>query len=289
MRITTLIENTAPEGLIAEWGLSLYIECGGKRVLLDAGTTSAFADNAKKLGVDLSKVDFAVLSHAHYDHSGGLDAFCDLNSDAPIYIRSSVRENCYSQAEDMRKYIGVQRGLLKKRADRFVRVDGDHVVSPGIVLVPHKQADMRDRGRRAKMCVRKWWFYRPDDFSHEHSLVFDLPSGLVIFNSCSHGGVDAILDEVARTFPGKPIRAMIGGFHLFRMTDRQVHGLAQRLKKAGAPHLYTGHCTGERAVEILSETMPGRVHKLETGLVFELNELARFEPIHARKLIDKHG
>ena len=93
MKISVLIENTAPENLKAEWGLSLLIEHGGKKYLLDAGASPAFIENAQALGLSLSDVDAAVLSHAHFDHSDGLDAFCDLNDCAPIYIRSSAGEN----------------------------------------------------------------------------------------------------------------------------------------------------------------------------------------------------
>ena len=75
MKIVTLIENTAPENLIAEWGLSLLIEYRGKRYLLDAGGSKRCAENADRLGVPLSEVDAAILSHAHFDHSGGLEAF----------------------------------------------------------------------------------------------------------------------------------------------------------------------------------------------------------------------
>lgn len=87
MRITTLIENTVcREDLTAEHGLSLYIETGMHRILFDAGQTDAFGENARRLGVDLGKADFAILSHGHYDHSGGLQRFRKENPTAPIYL-----------------------------------------------------------------------------------------------------------------------------------------------------------------------------------------------------------
>lgn len=272
MKLTVLIENTAPEGLTAEWGLSLHIEFGQKAYLLDAGSSDVFAQNAKTLGVELEKVDAAILSHAHFDHSGGLDAFCAMNDKAKILMRSSVQENCYSWHRRFPKYIGVQRGILKKHAQRFVRVDGDYEIAPGVYLIPHKEDGLKAKGKAAQMYIRKGFWLVPDGFSHEQSLVFETPRGLVICNSCSHSGVDSILDEIGRTFPGKPICAMIGGFHLVRTPPREVHLLAQRLKKIGAPELYTGHCTGDPAMDILCEELPGRVHGLETGLTFEIEE-----------------
>lgn len=272
MKVTVLIENTAPEGLTAEWGLSLHIKFGQKAYLLDAGSSDVFVQNAKVLGVDLEKVDAAVLSHAHFDHSGGLDAFCGLNDSAKIFVRESVRENCYSWHRRFPKYIGIQRGMLKKHAQRFVRVDGDREIAPGVMLIPHKEDGLKAKGKAAQMYVRKGFWLTPDGFDHEQSLVFEMQRGLVIFNSCSHSGVDSILDEIGRTFPGKPICAMIGGFHLVRTPPREIRLLAQRLKKIGAPALYTGHCTGDQAMEILREELPGRVHAMETGLVFEIEE-----------------
>ena len=272
MRITTLIENSAPKNLVQEWGLSLLIEYRGKKILLDAGGSDRFVQNCAALGVDLAQVDAAVLSHAHFDHSGGLDAFCEHNDHAPVYLRASSQENCYSRHGFIKAYIGIQRGMLERRRERFVRVEGDYVVAPGVTLVPHKQPGMAERGRRAHMFVRENGKFHPDDFAHEQSLVFETSEGLVIMNSCSHGGVDAILDEASATFPGKKLCAMFGGFHLVHTPPREVRALAQKLAAMGAPELYTGHCTGERALEILTQELPGRVHKLETGAVFELED-----------------
>jgi len=272
VKVTVLIENTAPEGLVAEWGLSLHIAFQGKKYLLDAGGSDAFVQNARALGVELESVDAAILSHAHFDHSGGLDAFCGMNDRAKIFVRSTVGENCYSWHRRFPKYIGIQRGMLKKHAQRFKRVDGDYEITPGVMLVPHKAEGLKVKGRAAEMYIRKGLWLTADGFGHEHSLVFDTQRGLVIFSSCSHSGVDSILDEIGRTFPGKPVCAMIGGFHLVRTPPREVRLLAQRLRKMGVPELYTGHCTGEQAMEILREELPGHVHGMETGMVFEIEE-----------------
>ena len=90
MRIVSLVENTSSKGLPVEHGLSLYIETDRHRVLYDTGQTELFADNAEKLGVDLSSVDFCFLSHGHYDHSGGLKRFTALNGKAKIYMARSA-------------------------------------------------------------------------------------------------------------------------------------------------------------------------------------------------------
>lgn len=93
------------------------------------------------------------------------------------------------------------------------------------------------------MYVRKNGRRRPDDFSHEQSLVLDTKEGLVIFNSCSHGGADVIIREAEAAFPGKQIYGLIGGFHLFRSEDQEVRELADRIRKTGIRRICTGHCT----------------------------------------------
>lgn len=270
MKITVLVENSAPEGLTAEWGLSMLIEYRGKQYLLDAGSSDVFLENARNMGVSLETVDAAILSHAHYDHSGGLDAFCELNGKAPIYIRREAAENCYSWHRRFPKYIGVQRGVLKKRDERLVRVEGKHAVGDGIWLLPHSVGNLKQRGKSAEMYVRRGLWLFPDEFRHEQSLVFEMGDNLVIFSSCSHSGVDYILDEVSQNFPSKKIIAMVGGFHLVRTPPREVRLLAERLRKLGVPRLYTGHCTGDQALEILQEEFPGFVHRMETGMCFEI-------------------
>lgn len=272
MRVIVLIENTAPEGLTAEWGLSLHIEYQGGSYLLDAGGSDAFVKNAQALGIPLERVDAAILSHAHFDHSGGLDAFCELNGRAKIFVRSSAAENCYSWHRKLPKYIGLQRGLLKKRAERFKKVEGDYVIAQGITLVPHKAGGLKEKGRAAQMYVRRGPWLFPDKFVHEQSLVFETERGLVIFSSCSHSGVDSILDEIGSTFPGKAVCAMVGGFHLVRTPPREARLLAQKLREMGVPELYTGHCTGDKAMEVLREELPGHVHAMETGMSFEIGE-----------------
>lgn len=93
---------------------------------------------------------------------------------------------------------------------------------------------------------------RPDDFSHEQSIVVKLDEGLAVFSSCSHCGPDVVMAEVHQFMPDQPIRALIGGFHLYDTPDEEVRALAGRMKNEGIELAYTGHCTGERAFKIVA-------------------------------------
>ena len=110
----------------------------------------------------------------------------------------------------------------------------------------------------------------PDDFGHEHSLVFDTEKGLVVFNSCSHGGVDNIITEILATFPEKEICAYIGGLHLYKSTGADVRALAKRTKETGITRIITGHCTGDEAFAVLKEELGDIVEQMYTGMEIEL-------------------
>ena len=125
MKATVLVDNIGTEDLAGEWGLSFFIEFRGKKVLLDAGADGLFAENASKLGISLNEADYAVLSHAHYDHADGMAEFFALNTKAKLYLRESCGENCYKEVESRWKYIGIRKGLLEQYKDRIVRVSGD--------------------------------------------------------------------------------------------------------------------------------------------------------------------
>lgn len=267
MKATILIDNNTKDSLVPEWGLSVWIEQDGHRILLDTGSSETFAKNADALGISLDQADCGVLSHAHYDHSDGLAAFFERNDHAPFYLRKGAGENCYRKKNKIfYHYIGIHKGYLKEFASRIRYADGDVELFPGITLLPHKTPGLEEAGRRAKMYVRRGFRWIPDDFSHEQSLVVDTRDGLVVFNSCSHGGADTIIRETEAAWPGKRIAALIGGLHLFRSSDEMVRALAKRVRETEIGSIYTGHCTGERAMAILQEELGDRVQSLYTGM-----------------------
>ena len=122
MKLYTLMENTTcRDDLVCEHGLSLYIEANGQHILFDAGQTGAFADNAEKMGVDLSQVDICILSHGHYDHGGGIKRFLEINDHAKVYVSRHAFGDYYNAEE---KFIGLDWELLNE--DRLIFV-GDNL------------------------------------------------------------------------------------------------------------------------------------------------------------------
>lgn len=269
MKVTVLMENTAPEGLFREWGLSILVEYEGAQYLLDTGASDRFIANARKLGKDMGQVDYGILSHAHFDHANGMAAFLEQNKNAVFLLREGAGENCYTK-KILPVYIGIKKGITAKYKKRISFVGGDYALSKGVWLIPHKTPGLSASGKREGMYVRHGLRFTPDDFSHEQSAVFETEQGLVIVNGCCHGGVDNIIKEVQATFPGKHIYAIIGGFHLFRWSEGEVRALCDTLKTMEVDHIYTGHCTGKRAYAILKEQLGGKVELLTTGAVYQL-------------------
>lgn len=266
MTATILIDNHTNGPLASEWGLSVYIQFDGRTYLLDTGAGPLFAENADALGLDLTSVDCGVLSHAHYDHADGMDTFFARNRTAPFYLRAGSQENCYHKKDGVYEYDGIRKGLLTEFADRIRYVEGTVTLAPNVFLLPHSTPGLEAMGVKGDMYRWEDGRWVPDDFFHEQSLIFSTEDGLVIFNSCCHSGADVVVREAAAAFPGKPIRAIIGGFHLFETPDEEVYAFARRLGETGVEQIVTGHCTGDRAFAILQEVLGAKVKPLESGL-----------------------
>lgn len=314
MKIHVLVENTTDSDLQCEHGLSLYIEYKGKKILLDAGCTEVFADNAKQMSIDLTAVDLAFLSHGHYDHSGGFNAFIGENKSAPVYAMESAMGRYASTSGGVMHEIGVPEAVKEVLKERITAVDKVTQVAEGIVLVPHSTAsdklavigEKTGLYREAKpqevsesvgditcetaegiICSKTkpeaTWL--PDDFAHEMSVVFETDAGLVICNSCSHGGVQNIVEEVKNALPGKKIYAYVGGLHMKGRKDgeeiciyseEEVKALAEYIQATGIEVLLTGHCTGEPAIALLEKYLAeGQLMRLCTGTVYDLGEVCR--------------
>jgi len=270
MRITVLSDNIGCGDLKGEWGLSIHIEHEGMQYLLDTGASGLFLENAVKSGIDISKVDALVLSHAHYDHTDGLEEFFAVNGHAPVYLSPNAAENCYGGVAFLHKYIGLPKGVVQRYRERLMRPEGAARITEGVSIVPHSTPGLERLGKRNYLYVKRGHRFFPDDFSHEQTLVFRTANGLVLMNSCSHSGPEVIVSEVLKSFPGERIAAYVGGLHLFRMSDSEVESAADRLAECGISRIITGHCTGQKAFDILKGRFGDGIVQMYCGLQIEL-------------------
>lgn len=257
MKITVLTENTTKCGLPAEHGLSLYIETNGNKLLFDSGQSDLFADNADRLGIDLSAVDLAVLSHGHYDHGGGLKRFLELNEKAKLYMSKYAFEPHYNGE----RYIGLDTTLMD--SDRIVTTDGETHIGDGLTL--YGCSDMKtllDLGAFGLTMLQNGKLV-PEDFRHEHYLLVRENGKSILFSGCSHKGVLNIVDRFRPDI-------LIGGFHLSKHPlDDALIDYARRLDGYDTEY-YTCHCTGESQYVFIKPYM-NRLHYLSTGDIVTLS------------------
>ena len=254
MKLVTLMENTTcREDLCCEHGLSLYLETGDHIILFDAGQSGAFAENGEKMGVDLQKVDFAVLSHGHYDHGGGLERFLEINQKAPVYVSSYAFEPHYSA----NGYIGLDlqlqgREQIRPVAEETVLAEGITLYQLDVVPADTAGLEMEEAGQR-----------KPDDFRHEQYLLVEEAGKRILISGCSHKGILQIMEAFRPDI-------LVGGFHFMKITEEEtLRQAAEKLLEYDTVY-YTGHCTGQKQYDYLKTIMGDRLHYIAAGTVWNL-------------------
>lgn len=257
MRITALAENTSADDCLGfEHGLSLYIETKEHNILFDMGQSDLFLKNAEMLSVDLKNVDFAVLSHSHYDHSTGMKRFLEHNLNAKVYL-SRYAFNDYYNGD---KYIGIDKTL--KNSDRLVLCGDVTKITDSLTLYSCNDRKKEfDLGSFSLSVMKDGKLY-PDDFLHEHYLLIEENNKHVLISGCSHKGV---LNIVKWFSPD----VLVGGFHFSKLKlDDTLADYAKYLDSFDTEY-YTCHCTGVNQYSFMKEHM-SRLNYLSTGTTIEV-------------------
>lgn len=287
MKITVLTENTISKNaeisklpLQGEHGLSLFIQTQNKNILFDMGQTNLFAKNASLLGIDLQTVDFAILSHGHYDHGGlssplpatlkneyfGIEAFAHINQKAPIFINSNAFSQNYNANK---KYIGLNQELLQSKiAERFVFVQDEKEITQNIKLFSCNSYKKSVATNAFGLMQLQNGTFVPDNFNHEHYLLIQENDKKILISGCSHKGILNIVEWFKPDF-------LIGGFH-FKSLDvenpcqkLELESYAKKLASYNTKY-FTCHCTGTQQFEILKSIMKEKVEYISTGDVINI-------------------
>lgn len=276
MIITTLVNNTRLDNrkdLTVERGLSLHIETESLNVLFDMGGGNTFCKNAPLLSVDIGYVDVAVISHRHHDHCNGAIDFMSNNSKANVFLKSCEEKNYYFHAYGFKSDVGINTNLLNENNDRLVFIDQTTEIATNVFAITDiSTKHEKPKGNRylytqSKSC------WEHDSFDHELLLVIKEHDGLVIFTGCAHSGVLNMVETAVAHFPGERIKAVVGGFHLVGLplldsidgTKQGIKDLGLTLLQYPIDKLYTGHCTGKKAYNLLKEVLGERLEEIPTG------------------------
>lgn len=271
--ITTLIENSKGEhlGLLNEHGLSFLIETTNRTMLFDTGKSDGYLHNAVQLGKDLSNIDTVVISHGHYDHTGGFTSLVDhITSNFKLYIHKNALQKKYSFDGTHYKYLGNSFNntylVDNKIETHFIHEDileidkGIYIVSNFERVTPFEKADPR-------FCVEiSKHKHVLDGFEDEMILAMDTPDGLVVVLGCSHPGVINMLHTIMKR-TGKSIHTIIGGTHLVHADDERIRQTIESFKKLDIQRFGISHCTGENAMHQIKEAFGDKYFHNTTGTV----------------------
>lgn len=259
MKITSLLENTTErKDMRVEHGLSLYIETEDRRVLFDMGQTDLFYENAKSLGIDLSKVDIAILSHGHYDHGGGLRRFLEINSHAPVYIHKDAFLPHYNGTE---KYIGLDISL--KDHSQIIFTYDEYRVADSLTLLSCNTKKKKYSTVPSGLTEKVGEVFVSDDFRHEQYLLIRENEKQILISGCSHKG---ILDITEWFNPD----VLVGGFHYSKLPLDEALADAAKALASHQTAFYTCHCTGREQYEFMRQYMPS-LHYLSCGQTITIN------------------
>ncbi|EOR93374.1 7,8 dihydropteroate synthase (methanopterin) [Arcticibacter svalbardensis MN12-7] len=260
MRIVTLIENmTDRSGLLAEHGLSFYIESENKKILFDCGQTAVFLKNAKQLGISITEVDALVLSHGHYDHTGGLKYFLQENDHAPIYLKREALLKKYHGE----RYIGIDAALLSS-SERVHYIDHLTELDEGLFIVPEIKIHYPHDVHFHDMSIVDEQGRYPDTFEDELFLTLINNGKLTIVSSCSHRGISNIIKSASDLFH-LPVQRVIGGLHLKNAKTADAENISAYFNEMNIDDIFVCHCTGIDSYVILKNQCKGHVFYNQTG------------------------
>lgn len=263
LKLTILVENTVgvPLGLLSEWGLSMLLNFSDERILFDTGEQGNLISNAQILGHDLRQIDRVILSHGHYDHTGGLLKFLQYRGRVPVYAHPDLFTGHYGRGLNGQgdKYLGVpfRPEQLESAGAEFHWYREPVELRQGLWLsgeIPRATAFERVEDRLVEL---KEGQAVQDTIPDDISLFYMTDQGLVILLGCAHAGLVNIVEHAKRVTGEVRVRAIIGGTHLGPATPNQQKQTIDYLRGLDLTCLAPNHCTGLGMMSKMAAEFPG--------------------------------
>ncbi len=237
MKIKILYDNkTSKKNILAGWGFSCFVD---DRILFDTGEKSeSLLNNMKEMGVDAARIREVVISHDHWDHTGGLPGILKGKEVVKVYI-------CHSFGAELRNEIRSSRGFIIEPAD--FREISENIFATGPIHGKHKSQDIE-----------------------EQALVASTPKGISVITGCAHPGIVKMVERAKKEFPDKKIYSVIGGFHLKDKGRDEIVSVVEELKALGVEKAGPAHCTGEEAINIFKESFKDNFIPIAAGEELEV-------------------
>jgi len=265
MKITTLIENLVyKKGLVAEHGLSFYFNYDNQKIIIDTGQSGNFIKNASALGINIIDVDYVIITHGHYDHTGGLIDFLKINNKAKIIIKPDTLQPKLKN----NNYIGIPKNL-KIPEDRIYTIQSNKWLTQNIYILTNIHTHFTNDFHNENFYVNNNKEIKEDLFTDELSIVIKKDNQINIISSCSHNGITNII-ETAKKNINLPVNLVLGGFHINRSSREVKDFIVKYLNNNNTKQIGFCHCSGIDNFSIFQNKCNAKVFYNYTGNVIEL-------------------
>ena len=254
MQLAVLIDNYSDKQQFEmEHGLSFYINTGFSKIVFDTGQSGAFILNAMKMGIDISVIDYLIISHGHFDHTGGIENFLQYNHHAKIILSPEAFLPKYSG----NRYIGIP-NTLHLPEKRTVPVRGQYSIDPVTTIFPDIHIGHPEDTHFEHFFIKEKDGFIPDTFQDEIFLSVKTDNKIAVITGCSHNGIKNIINTARHRLP-EPVTYLFGGFHLKDDENETVERTADFLNSTNIEKVVTGHCTGMENYLILKSICQAQV------------------------------